>query len=197
MPAAPLFGQRTSVILPLGNNRQVWAVAFTVVAERGWYYHGQDREYQWHRHFPLKGAPGLSTGQDGAGGGGAGGTVYVVAENPVNISNISADVRGGDGGWSTFPEAHGPGGGGGGGVVVSTNGGVSILPGGLDGGQAGKAGPTNNADANDGTHGARAGTGLTAPSWLLVTMAPLLLPVVSPRCYWSSGLRLSTAIVLV
>lgn len=113
--------------------------------------------------FRSRGAPGLSTGQDGAGGGGAGGTVYVVAENPVNISNISADVRGGDGGWSTFPEAHGPGGGGGGGVVVSTNGGVSILPGGLDGGQAGKAGPTNNADANDGTHGARAGTGLTAP----------------------------------
>ncbi|MCS7147448.1 MAG: DUF11 domain-containing protein [Geminocystis sp.] len=113
--------------------------------------------------FRSRGAPGLSSGQDGAGGGGAGGTVYVVATDPSNISNIAADVRGGDGGWSTFPQAHGPGGGGGGGVVVSTNAGVSIVPGGLDGGQAGKAGPTNNADATNGTHGARAGTGLTAP----------------------------------
>jgi uncharacterized repeat protein (TIGR01451 family) len=105
-----------------------------------------------------QGAPGLSSGQDGAGGGGAGGTVYIDAKNPVNLANITVDVRGGEGGWSTFAAAHGPGGGGGGGVVISTNSGVTIAPGGLDGGAAGRTGP--NGNANPPNFGGEQGSGL-------------------------------------
>ena len=47
--------------------------------------------------FRSRGAVGLSSGQDGAGGGGAGGTIYIAAVNTANIGNISADVRGGVG----------------------------------------------------------------------------------------------------
>ncbi|NBD17633.1 MAG: hypothetical protein GVY04_16310 [Cyanobacteria bacterium] len=106
----------------------------------------------------AQGAPGLSAGQDGAGGGGAGGTVYVDLQDPANLSNITVDVRGGDGGWSNFNPAHGPGGGGGGGVVVSTNSAVTIASGGLDGGLAGSTGP--NGNANPPNFDGQQGTGL-------------------------------------
>jgi hypothetical protein len=109
--------------------------------------------------FHSRGAVGLSSGQDGAGGGGAGGTIYIAAVNTANIGNISADVRGGDGGWSTFQAAHGPGGGGGGGVVISTLPGVTIAS--LAGGQPGRTGTVGNTDPTNGTHGATAGGGLT------------------------------------
>jgi uncharacterized repeat protein (TIGR01451 family) len=106
-----------------------------------------------------RGANGLSSGQDGAGGGGAGGTVYVVATDTTNISNITADVGGGEGGWSTFRAAHGPGGGGGGGVVISSIPGVTIAPGGLDGGKVGEAGLSNNT--NPPNFDGQQGTGLS------------------------------------
>lgn len=112
----------------------------------------------------AQGAPGLSAGQDGAGGGGAGGTVYVDIQDPANLSNLTVDVRGGDGGWSNFDAAHGPGGGGGGGVVVSTNSAVTIAPGGLDGGLAGSTGPNGNANPPnfDGQQGTGFASGIDA-----------------------------------
>ncbi|MET0242690.1 MAG: hypothetical protein ABW174_04455, partial [Flavitalea sp.] len=65
---------------------------------------------------------------DGAGGGGAGGTVYITATS--GLANVTATANGGAGGnaWPTSADAgglddgnpeHGPGGGGGGGVVYS------------------------------------------------------------------------------
>ncbi|NQW29862.1 MAG: DUF1573 domain-containing protein [Ignavibacteria bacterium] len=54
---------------------------------------------------------------DGAGGGGAGGTIYIDAAKIYDTLNVSA--RGGDGGIISHKfNAHGPGGGGGGGVIV-------------------------------------------------------------------------------
>jgi len=61
-----------------------------------------------------------NTNSEGAGGGGAGGCVYLLAQN-IN-STINVDVSGGNGGniFSTIwaSACHGPGGGGGGGAVV-------------------------------------------------------------------------------
>lgn len=61
-----------------------------------------------------------NTDSEGAGGGGAGGCVYLLAQNVT--SNITVNVAGGNGGnifstmWSSA--CHGPGGGGGGGAIV-------------------------------------------------------------------------------
>lgn len=69
------------------------------------------------------GTPSRASGWDGAGGGGAGGTVVIEADTV--LGTITVDVQGGKGGDVGFsPEqgtvyvAHGPGGGGGGGVVI-------------------------------------------------------------------------------
>ncbi|MGZ4064275.1 MAG: PKD domain-containing protein, partial [Bacteroidia bacterium] len=63
---------------------------------------------------------------EGAGGGGAGGSVYISCPAAGYIGNLTVDVRGGKGGSnfnSTFPsDCHGPGGGGGGGVYAYTGG---------------------------------------------------------------------------
>jgi uncharacterized repeat protein (TIGR01451 family) len=106
----------------------------------------------------ARGANGLSAGQDGAGGGGAGGSVYVSANQ--GIGNLSVNVQGGEGGWATFRAAHGPGGGGGGGVVVSTEPGVTIAPNGLAGGLAGETGLSGNS--NPPNFEGQQGTGLAA-----------------------------------
>ena len=74
-------------------------------------------------------------GWDGAGGGGAGGTVYVETESVVGA--LHTDVTGGDGGsiggWSRRSDhivyqASGPGGGGGGGIVVLPKSQANIIP---------------------------------------------------------------------
>jgi hypothetical protein len=73
----------------------------------------------------------LSTANDGAGGGGAGGTV-LVATALGNLSGLTVDVSGGQGGYANLPSPpapdpppagvggvhHGPGGGGAGGVIL-------------------------------------------------------------------------------
>jgi gliding motility-associated-like protein len=75
--------------------------------------------------------PGFGTfgGNDGAGGAGAGGTVFIEATN--GVSNLTITANGGNGGnqifvagafyFGSFNEAEGPGGGGGGGYIALTN----------------------------------------------------------------------------
>ncbi|MBD2213024.1 DUF11 domain-containing protein [Nostoc linckia FACHB-104] len=114
--------------------------------------------------FDVRGVQGLSIANDGAGGGGAGGTVYAVAYDvkstgTTGISNLSVNAAGGDGGWSTFREAHGPGGGGGGGVVVSTSAAATVVS--LAGGAGGQTGLLGNANPRN--FYAAGGTGLLAP----------------------------------
>ncbi|MBU3740992.1 MAG: hypothetical protein FGM24_01780 [Candidatus Kapabacteria bacterium] len=69
------------------------------------------------------GTPSRASGWDGAGGGGAGGTIVI--ESDTILGSVTADVQGGKGGdvgyspeQGTVYVAHGPGGGGGGGVVI-------------------------------------------------------------------------------
>ncbi|MFZ4555218.1 MAG: beta strand repeat-containing protein [Pseudanabaena sp.] len=95
----------------------------------------------------VRGVGGLGTGRDGGGGGGAGGTLYAVASDVKNtgttgIGNLLVNAAGGDGGWATFRDAHGPGGGGGGGVVISTVAGVAVTS--VAGGAGGQTGLLNN-----------------------------------------------------
>jgi len=54
---------------------------------------------------------------DGAGGGGSGGSVLLEVNTYLNTSNLTIDVSGGDGGSVTTANGHGPGGGGGGGFI--------------------------------------------------------------------------------
>src|SRR5208337_3298246 len=70
----------------------------------------------------------LQVENDGAGGGGAGGTILMFA-NSGGLGGLTANATGGNGGitWpedapgATFPgNRHGPGGGGGGGVIFSS-----------------------------------------------------------------------------
>lgn len=76
----------------------------------------------------ANGASALDVAQDAGGGGGAGGTILLSAEFG-DMTGITAQARGGDGGnaWLTqaagvFPgERHGPGGGGGGGAIYSSS----------------------------------------------------------------------------
>ena len=79
----------------------------------------------------ARGISAPSSGHDGAGGGGAGGSIVVVAASG-SLAGLTADARGGTGGYAnltaptapapgptcTGGSAHGPGGGGGGGVVM-------------------------------------------------------------------------------
>jgi len=79
------------------------------------------------------GTPSRASGWDGAGGGGAGGTVVI--ETDTILGSLTIDVQGGNGGDVGFsPEqgtvyvAHGPGGGGGGGVVVLNKPHAGVVP---------------------------------------------------------------------
>jgi gliding motility-associated-like protein len=94
---------------------------------------------------------------DGAGGGGAGGTVFIKVSNPNPDAKLVVEAKGGRGG-NTAGEAvndeHGPGGGGGGGVILYSieQVGVSVS---VDKGLAGRAHsgagiPHNAADGQDG-----------------------------------------------
>ncbi|TVT40374.1 hypothetical protein FNT36_12905 [Hymenobacter setariae] len=63
-----------------------------------------------------------SVANDGSGGGGAGGTILLTAQNPNTLGSINLTATGGTGGTNSGGGvAHGPGGGGGGGFIV-TNG---------------------------------------------------------------------------
>jgi gliding motility-associated-like protein len=100
-------------------------------------------------------APATQAGIDGAGGGGAGGTVVLyTAVKPVRVSVF---VRGGEGGGNTFAGADcfASGGGGGGGAVISNNI-ITGLTAALEGGAAGRI-DSQTSPCNNTTHGATAG----------------------------------------
>ncbi|MEO1087777.1 MAG: hypothetical protein AAFY88_26380, partial [Acidobacteriota bacterium] len=89
--------------------------------------------------------------QDGAGGGGAGGTISVGACDAI-AGAITAVADGGDGGdvdWNVG-DFHGPGGGGGGGVVLST---VPLASVSVAGGAPGISPSANNFGATSGAAG--------------------------------------------
>lgn len=96
---------------------------------------------------------------DGAGGGGAGGTVALIA-NSGDLSGLTVEAVGGEGG-DTSGDAnneHGPGGGGGGGVVVSFSPGGQVPAPNLAGGESGRANsglgiPHGSTDGGDGVVG--------------------------------------------
>jgi gliding motility-associated-like protein len=69
----------------------------------------------------LAGEAGIFFGApDGAGGGGAGGSVMILTEEPSPLANLVIEVNGGKGGntLNDLNDPHGPGGGGGGGIVM-------------------------------------------------------------------------------
>lgn len=108
---------------------------------------------------------------DGAGGGGAGGTIALQALHG-NLSGLTVEAKGGNGGNTLNDNGneHGPGGGGGGGVVVSYSPGGTVSGANLTGGANGRA--NNGAGI---PHGATAGTvGVSA------TFAPTSLPPIEP-----------------
>lgn len=88
---------------------------------------------------------------DGAGGGGAGGSILLDVQNYVNPANLTLDVSGGDGASLLTAAGHGPGGGGGGGFI-HTN---AQLPAGIttdvSGGQPGIFTSSDGSDATSGT----------------------------------------------
>ncbi len=78
----------------------------------------------------VDGSAGLSVDNDGAGGGGAAGSIYIYSNNTAGLVNVTALARGGGGGsaWAGIADngtpddgnpEHGPGGGGAGGIVYS------------------------------------------------------------------------------
>lgn len=100
----------------------------------------------------VAGSPGASARYDGAGGGGAGGTV--VLSGPGRLSGGTIDLRGGNGGSVVAGLfGSGPGGGGAGGILVSSGAQpLSNIQG--DGGTAGSVIASNN---HTGTYGAENG----------------------------------------
>jgi uncharacterized repeat protein (TIGR01451 family) len=104
------------------------------------------------------GDPGVFNGApDGAGGGGAGGSIYISARQNSAGANITIDAKGGAGGNTLNDNingvtAHGPGGGGGGGVIVHNVPGAT-LNNNVAGGANGKTGNGAGID-----HGATSGT---------------------------------------
>ncbi|PZV16204.1 MAG: hypothetical protein DCF20_08665 [Pseudanabaena sp.] len=108
----------------------------------------------------ANGTSARSVTQDGGGGGGAGGSVLVSALSN-NLTGLTVNVNGGNGGDAIFAQPHGPGGGGGGGVVVASPG-VTINS---SGGAAGFTGIPPNLN-----NGALAGSGFAIP------IAPTAIP---------------------
>lgn len=88
---------------------------------------------------------------DAAGGGGAGGTVYVASDSG-SLASLTINARGGNGVNSSYAE-HGPGGGGGGGAVRYTGTGAPAIT---------VTGGTNGRDANG---AAQAGFPATPQAW--------------------------------
>jgi len=90
---------------------------------------------------------------DGAGGGGAGGTVYLKVTSPNAAASLNINVIGGVGGnAATQVDPHGPGGGGGGGLIFYTGGAAGTINTSLAGGANGTA-----TDGIGGVHGAASG----------------------------------------
>ena len=105
------------------------------------------------------------TNPDGAGGGGAGGTVFIKVSNPDPAAKLTIEVKGGNGGSTVDgTNSHGPGGGGGGGLVfyamsqgtlvINKNKGKSglnsqLMPHGAEDGDDGKEVPFLIADLPD------------------------------------------------
>lgn len=78
--------------------------------------------------------------QDGAGGGGAGGTILVRTASS-SVSGLTLQAIGGNGGDSEFPDNHGPGGGGGGGAIyIDATGASTNVVGGFPGWRRDSAG---------------------------------------------------------
>lgn len=112
---------------------------------------------------------------DGAGGGGAGGTVALVAKEG-DLSAITVEAKGGKGGDTTQDNnnEHGPGGGGGGGVVVSYSPNGQVTGAIVSGGANGKAN-----DGNGIPHGATAGQqGITG------SFDPSIIPPIKAGVYF-------------
>ncbi len=112
----------------------------------------------------------LSTENDGAGGGGAGGTIFVFA-NSGGLTGLTAQAIGGGGGdtWQTqapgaFPgNRHGPGGGGGGGIIFLSSAAASS--------SAAGGAPGFSTTSND-AYGATPGSAGTVVTGLTITQTP-------------------------
>lgn len=91
---------------------------------------------------------------DGAGAGGAGGSILVVSSD-MTASNLTINASGGRGGdpWITGASAHGTGGGGGGGVVILTGAATVNVNGGANG-----LTNTNDSPPDGANHGAKPGS---------------------------------------
>lgn len=96
---------------------------------------------------------------DGAGGGGAGGSVLLDVDNFINPENLTIDVSGGDGASVKTANQHGPGGGGSGGYINSTTTLPSAITTNTSGGQPGLFISTRNYSNpyHNTSHGATAG----------------------------------------
>jgi hypothetical protein len=113
---------------------------------------------------------------DGAGAGGAGGSILVVSSD-MTASNLIINASGGRGGdpWITGASAHGTGGGGGGGVVILTGAATVNVNGGANG-----LTNTNDSPPDGANHGAKPGSlGLN-----LLTTVPADIPGINTgfRC---------------
>ncbi len=125
--------------------------------------------------FSANGMPGPDQPvNDGAGGGGAGGSVLVAANLPFAGLTVNAmGARGANANYTSFPE-HGPGGGGGGGAVLLSSAGTVNVNGGPPGYTT-----TNTTDF----WGAQPGqTGLSTASLTLSQIpGPSFVPVAAPH----------------
>ncbi|WP_052480082.1 beta strand repeat-containing protein, partial [Flavobacterium hibernum] len=114
------------------------------------------------------GAPGSYAGSpDGAGGGGAGGSVFLnISNNNTIATNVTIEANGGRGGntLNDLGNSHGPGGGGGGGIIrYNVPGtGVTINP----FVTAGAPGGTDNGSASGESHGAQPGEAGSVKSFI-------------------------------
>ena len=114
------------------------------------------------------GATGLQP--DGAGGGGAGGTVYLKVSNPDPSAVLTIEAKGGIGGSTAdaFKPPHGPGGGGGGGEIFYAMSQGSVTPSVLKG----NAGKTESGAGI--LHGASDGTDGNVIPFLIASLPPYL-----------------------
>ena len=96
---------------------------------------------------------------DGAAGGGAGGTVYIKVSTPNPGASLTINANGGNGGKAaTQGDEHGPGGGGGGGLIFYTEGAAGKVVTSVVGGATGT---TTNGSSTNGAVGGNIGQALT------------------------------------
>lgn len=136
---------------------------------------------------------------DGAGGGGAGGTVVINGKISGTIT-ISAD--GADGGNASYPfspKCTGPGGGGGGGVIwVAGSSFPAAITSSVTGGQNGIQSPANSATCGSYVSGATSGAnGNAQPNYVLPASATkVCTPLPIPGLQYFSGLLTNSGTVL-